>query len=278
MYATFELEATFDDARSRDLEFFDVNFNGPTGFRRFSAETLRFTNTAFGPWASFEETDMTRALFSNCDVDGLQLLRAVNLANGEFHNCRWPVRGIFEERRARETAELSRYRDAARVYRELRRGSESRRQYDDANMFDWREMEMRRLAIGRTEPRWGALRRTILSVEALYRWFGSYGHSLRLPLIWLALLVVVVYPYVFAVAGIQFAGELFVVGWPNEHNIGLDAFLKLIAFSARTAALINEPSGSVLTPVAQLAEVSLRVAGPVFALLFSLALRRRLRR
>jgi len=278
VYATVDGEAMFDDARSRDLEFFDVRFNGPSGFRRFSAETLRFTNTTFGEWSSFEETDMTRALFSHCEVEGLQLGRAVHLANGEFHNCRWSKRGVFEERRARETGDIRRFRDAARVYHELRRGAEIRRQYDDPNMFDWREMEMRRIAIGRATPRLGALRSTLFSVEALYRWFGSYGHSLRLPLIWLVVLVAAAYPYVFAFAGMELAGHSYVIGWPTDLSSARDAYLELVAFSARTAALINEPVGSTLTPAAQLAEVSLRVLAPVFALLFSLALRRRLRR
>jgi len=278
VYAIFDGDATFDDARSRELQFFDVKFNEAVGFRRFSAETLRFTNTAFGQWASFEETDMTRALFSHCDVRGLQLSRAVNLAHGEFFDCQWPRGGVFEERRARDTQEVPRYREAARVYRELRRGSETRRQYDDADTFDWREMEMRRLAVGRGAPRLGELRRTIFSVEALYRWLGSYGHSLRLPVLWLVVLVVVVYPYLFAFAGIELAGQTYSVRPPTDRSSVGDGYLDLVAFSTRTAALISEPVGAALSPAAQLVEVSLRILGPLFALLFSLAVRRRLRR
>jgi hypothetical protein len=54
--------------------------------------------------------------------------------------------------------------------------------------------------------------------------------------------------------------------------------MALLAYAVRTVALINDPVGLKLDPAGQFYVVLLRLAGPCFALLASLALRRRFRR
>ena len=139
----------------------------------------------------FDDIDLSRALFQNCDVSHVWFTPSVQWAK------RVDNRGlaVFEETIPLEhefAKELKRdgqsdYRAVAQIYQQLKKNYDSRLDYWTANEFHFGEMEMKRLA-GPTEGPFLRLRQWLqrrLSLVALYRYASDYGNSYGKPMIWL---------------------------------------------------------------------------------------------
>jgi hypothetical protein len=139
----------------------------------------------------FEDVDLDRAVFFNCDVSQVWFKPSVNWG-------RRPRQGqlaVFEETASNEVAEdysfqvegKRNYRAIAQIYRQLKKNYDSRLDYWTANEFHFGEMEMKRLA-GPTDGRLLWLRRwwhRNLSFVAWYKYASDYGNSYGKPLAWL---------------------------------------------------------------------------------------------
>jgi hypothetical protein len=139
----------------------------------------------------FDDVDLSRALFHDCDVSEVWFSSSVGWAKREGD------RGlkVFEETidLKQEFAEgLQRdgqrdYRAVAQIYQQLKKNYDSRLDYWTANEFHFGEMEMKRLA-GPTDGPFLWLRQwwhPRLSLVALYRYASDYGNSYGKPMLWL---------------------------------------------------------------------------------------------
>jgi hypothetical protein len=139
----------------------------------------------------FDDVDLSRAFFHNCDVSQVWFSSSVRWAKRKGN------RGlaVYEETiplKEYRAVELKRdgerdYRAVAQIYQQLKKNYDSRLDYWTANEFHFGEMEMKRLAVpaaGRLLwlRQWWHPR---LSFVALYRWASDYGNSYRKPLLWL---------------------------------------------------------------------------------------------
>lgn len=277
----FVSELNFDNVTlSSDILCTSCAFDGRTFFTRLSGRQMVFDRAEFRGRSYFNDTDMGHVALRSLDVlAGLSLGRAKNVGSTEFHDISWPKLGLAEEQDARRHSDSRLYRDAERVYRELRRGAEGRRQYVDWDWLDRRELEMRRLERSTRRPLlWGLIQTWLFSAEALYSVLSDYGQSLMRPLYWLLALTLFAFPMLFALAGISIDGVTYRVQGPSALEASPVAWSELAAFSARTAALLPPPEGARLTPTAEFLQVALRIVGPLFGFLFSVAVRRKLRR
>jgi uncharacterized protein YjbI with pentapeptide repeats len=139
----------------------------------------------------FDDVDLSRSLFHNCDVSQLWFTSSV------WWGTRKGNRGlaVFEETidLKQEFAEGLRrdgqrdYRAIAQIYQQLKKNYDSRLDYWTANEFHFGEMEMKRLA-GPASGRLLTLRRwwhRNLSFVAWYKYASDYGNSYGKPLVWL---------------------------------------------------------------------------------------------
>jgi hypothetical protein len=139
----------------------------------------------------FDDVDLSRALFHNCDVSQVWFSPSAHWAERKGN------RGlaVFEETipLEQEVVEgLQRngqrdYRAVAQIYQQLKKNYDSRLDYWTANEFHFGEMEMKRLAVptdGRLLwPRQWLHRN--LSFVAWYKYASDYGNSYRKPMLWL---------------------------------------------------------------------------------------------
>jgi len=139
----------------------------------------------------FDDVDLSRALFSSCDVSQVWFTSSVQWAKREGN------RGlaVFDEtiplkqeygRGLQRNGQLD-YRAVAQVYQQLKKNYDSRLDYWTANEFHYGEMEMKRLAGPTAGPllwlrRWWHPR---LSFVAWYKYASDYGNSYGWPLFWL---------------------------------------------------------------------------------------------
>lgn len=310
----FKGSTTFKNAKARLLRFGSCHFEGDTQFEQFStSDSTTFLECVFAGPTTFADTDMSRIHFTRCQVMELRLSSAAFLSNADFHAIEWPRDGLAEERDARrvgmryprhrypsgipdaedikrrlqremqgakpyECFDKPTLQDAERVYRELRRAADSHRYWHDASYLYKRELEMRRLAAGPAPGLRDALRRNIGSVEGWFALLSDYGTSLQRPLAWLGLLLLVVYPTVFAALGVTENGVVYRLEFLPNLPEWVKAHLSLVALSISMAALVPAPSTTVLSPLAELASISLRIVGPLLAFLVTLAIRTRVRR
>ena len=186
--ATFTLDADFSDATfTRDANFFaatftqaasfvDTTFHGTADWRKCKfLNQAEFRQTKFEPLVEgqpsaafalasfskpgeivFDDVDLSRVLFHNCDVSQVLFTSSVRWAKREGN------RGlaVFEE-----TIPLDQqyakglhrdgqraYRAVAQIYQQLKKNYDSRLDYWTANEIHFGEMEMKRLA-GPTDGR-----------------------------------------------------------------------------------------------------------------------------
>ena len=171
------------------------------------------------------------------------------------------------------------FQEGETVYREVRRSLETHKHFREADRFAVRELEMRRLAYLGTpgfhwwDRFWGQTRANFLTVPALYLLFGGYGQSIRRPAFWLVLVLLALGPWL--------------MNWMDTAAFpsGWTGYMDGVVRPMRTVALLPDlptpPGGTPPPPPAplrQVVEVLLRVAGPFFALLFAIAVRRQVRR
>jgi hypothetical protein len=245
---------------------------------------LSFVEVDFGAYTTFAATDMSRVTFRRCKMSGVALAEARDVAAADFDANDWQGNGrgpvtLHEEKSARRTRNRTEYLAAERAFREVRRSLEDRRHFTEAGRFASREIDMRRLALSAAEvrPHWmGLLRTWLVSPEALYLHSSLYGDSITRPaLVLLGLLALS--PFALAVSGINLGEGVYACGQAAP-LVAAQSYMALLAYSLRTAALIPDPIAVKLEPGAQIYVVFLRLAGPCFALLISLAVRRRFRR
>jgi hypothetical protein len=142
----------------------------------------------------FDDVDLSRALFHNCDVSRLWFTSSARWAKREEN------RGlmVFDEaipaecleRQFEDEPRSNWHRDygaVAQIYQQLKKNYDARGDYWTANEFHFGEMEMKRLAGPTGGPllrprRW--LHRN-LSLVALYRYASDYGNSYGKPVLWL---------------------------------------------------------------------------------------------
>jgi hypothetical protein len=139
----------------------------------------------------FDEVDLSRALFHNCDVSQVWFTSSVQWAKRENNHGL----AVFDEtiplkqeygRELRGDRQRD-YRAVAQIYQQLKKNYDSRLDYWTANEFHFGEMEMKRLAMPTSGPllwlrRWWHRN---LSFVAWYRRASDYGNSYRKPLLWL---------------------------------------------------------------------------------------------
>ncbi len=285
--ATFAQDATFTEATFAQDAYFirtlfkrSVQFTAATFKRRGTLEDCKFTDRS-----SFDSTDVSRITFRRCELSGAVFANSHNLHEATFDRCTWgklshPV--VWEETQARAaptpgvTAEKGPrdwFGEAEVVYREVRWSLESRKNFQKADKFAVREMEMRRLAYLGTPDSpwyqrfWGEIRANFLSVPGAYHLFGNYGQSISRPTVGMLILVFVLGPVLLI--------------WTD--TMAFPGYSEAVLRMLRIVALLPDlpsPQGSLPTPEGwrQVAEVFFRLAGPFFALLFALAVRRRVRR
>jgi uncharacterized protein YjbI with pentapeptide repeats len=211
--AIFTQDADFGLATFMHADFEGTEFCGTAtwGAARF-LESATFRRTKFDPSLAevpsavfalasfsnpgeiiFDDVDLSRALFHNCDVSEVWFTSSV----------RWARRGsrgeaVFEESVSLQHATgLLRdggrdYRAIAQLYQQLKKNYDARLDYWTANEFHFGEMEMKRMATPHGRRLLGLRRwwRRWLSLTALYRWGSDYGNSFRKPLVWLLAMLV----------------------------------------------------------------------------------------
>ncbi|HWE86445.1 MAG TPA: hypothetical protein VG267_15985 [Terracidiphilus sp.] len=211
-FATLTQNADFSGATfTQATNYSCAKFHGTVDWSscRFLAQT-EFVNTTFDPQIVgkpsavfdganffkpseivFDDVDLSRALFHNCDVSQVSFTSSV----------RWGIRGnnrglaVFEETIPLEqlhTVTLKRdgrrdYRAVAQIYQQLKKNYDVRLDYWTANEFHFGEMEMKRLAVPTVGPllwlrKWFHRK---LSLVALYKHASDYGNSYGKPMLWL---------------------------------------------------------------------------------------------
>jgi uncharacterized protein YjbI with pentapeptide repeats len=220
---TFKQDANFNDATfTQDANFFKATFTQVANFvnTRFRGtadwrgsrflDQAEFRGTKFEPMVEgapsavfalakfskpgevvFENVDLSRALFHNCDVSQVWFISPVEWAR------RPNKRGlaVFEETidlKQQSTKGLQRegrrdYQAVTQVYQQLKKNYDSRLDYWTANEFHFGEMEMKRLA-GPTDGSLLRLRQwwhRKSSFVACYKYVSDYGNSYGWPLFWL---------------------------------------------------------------------------------------------
>ena len=285
--ASFRWEAGFLAASfGGETDFSMASFSGEARFARasFSGKAM-FIDASFSGITDFYNVDLAKLVFRSVDLSNIAFARTVNLDQTGFNNVEWepnPAGLLFDERKARESKEVSDYGDAEQAYNQLKRNFEQRKDYYLASQFHYGEMEMRRLA---------AWRRGIYSQALLlwlYWWLDGYGERLSRSVIAFSLLVVAsALIYCFTGISVQYAypGRAPVM-LTLEFQFGTsDAWptlLNALFFSFRTATL---QSGDFMQPLAmagfdlgRITQTFEMILGPILIGRAGLAIKRRLQR
>lgn len=240
----------------------------------------------------FEDVDLSRVFFHNCDVSGVWFTSSARWAESSGRKAvileeTIPLHDGYGKQLQRDGERD--YRAIAQIYQQLKKNYDARLDYWTANEFHYGEMEMKRLAAPTAGPllplrRWWHRR---LGLVALYRSASDYGNSYRKPMLWLiAILVLFALLFPLPQAGVQRNGR--VATWPStwqpqngaRHNLAAEArlFGNSLLASIDTAMFQKTPEYAPAYPwgrVLAIAEVSL--TSTLFAL-FLLAIRRQFRR
>ncbi len=226
--ATFTLDADFSDAAfmldasffaatfTQAASFVDTTFHGTADWRKCKfLNQAEFRQTKFEPQVEgqpsaafalasfskpgeivFDDVDLSRILFHNCDVSQVLFTSSVRWAKREGN------RGlaVFEE-----TIPLDQqyakglhrdgqraYRAVKQIYQQLKKNYDSSLDYWTANEFHFGEMEMMRLAEptrgllspGRWMRQWWHPRLSFVALS-LYKYASDYGNSYGKPMLWL---------------------------------------------------------------------------------------------
>lgn len=220
-HATFRQEADFSFVNfEQAVHFIGTRFHGKADWLRSRfLDQAEFLSTEFdpqeagGPSAVFEmayflkpgeivfdDVDLSRALFHNCDVSQLWFTSSVQWAKREGN------RGfaVFDETSIQQESADEiwtggqpghcEYCAADQIYHQLKKNYDSRLDYSTADQFHYGEMEMKRLG-GPTDGPLLELRRWFhrnLSLVALYRDASDYGNSYRKPM-WRLLVTLILF-------------------------------------------------------------------------------------
>jgi len=310
--ATFTQNAFFREATfMQDAYFFQTKFHGTADWcdSKFLNQA-EFRHTEFNPEEPgtpsavfslarffkpgeivFEDVDLSRALFLNCDVSAIWFTSSVRWAKREGN------RGlaVFEE-----TIPLDQqyakglhrdgqraYQAVAQIFQQLKKNYDSRLDYWTANEIHFGEMEMMRLA--GPVRQWWHPRLSFLALS-LYKYASDYGNSYGKPLAWL-LGVLLAAALLFPFPGVGLKGNAansasvtYSRVWNRQdgltNNLWTEA--KLIGKSGitaiDTATFQRTPEYTPVYPLGRvLAIVETLLTSSLFAL-FLLAIRRQFRR
>jgi hypothetical protein len=312
----FSRDVGFNSATFTQKVFFSMTeFQGTVTFLRARfLDQAEFLQTRFSPQIAgessavfalasfskpseifFDDVDLSRALFHNCDVSQVWFTSTVQWGKRDGN------RGlaVFDETipLEQETAkELQRggernYGAVAQVYRQLKKNYDSRLDYWTANEFHFGEMEMKRLVMPKNGRllwlRWWLHRN--VSLVALYRWASDYGNSYRKPVVWLLgvlLLSTALFPL--PISGLMQQGatqaETYVLRWNYQKNFGENLrteralVINSVVASVDAAIFQKNPEYSPAYPWGRVvAIVETLLTSSLFAL-FLLAIRRQFRR
>lgn len=310
---TFEAAADFGESTFADVAYFPrtqflhqadwrgCRFLNRAGFRGafFHAQDqsqpsalFSFATFANPGEAVFDDVDLSRVFFHNCDVSAVWFTSSARWAESSGRKA-----VIFEEtipldegygRQLQRNGQRD-YQAIAQIYQQLKKNYDARLDYWTANEFHFGEMEMKRLAGPTTGPllplrRWWHRR---LGLVALYRRASDYGNNYRKPILWLiGILILFAALFLLPEVGIQRNGH--VATWssawqahrPILSNLAAEArlFGNSLLASIDTAMFQKAPEYAPAYPwgrVLAIAEVSL--TSTLFAL-FLLAIRRQFRR
>jgi uncharacterized protein YjbI with pentapeptide repeats len=158
----------------------------------------------------FYKTYLGQALFLNCDVSGVTFSSVTwrkrkrggkSMVLEEQVSLDRPVASAL--RPGSDSHDERNYDLIAELYQQLKKNYDDRKGYWTAGDFHYGEMEMKRL-----HSRW---RSKLLrwwshhfSLAAWYRRFSAYGESYRSPLLWLLFFVLVFFPFLYPVPGLEF--------------------------------------------------------------------------
>jgi uncharacterized protein YjbI with pentapeptide repeats len=194
------------------VEFNAAKFLGSVNFRetRFRADDALlpgpvFSLVRFSPDATthFYKTDLSHALFHNCDITNVTFSSAIWRKRPHNQNLM-----VFEEDLPLENDYASTlrlpngqrdYGVIAQLYQQLKKNYDDHLDYWAADHFHYGEMEMKRLAVPTSGPllKLRAFYHRHLSLIAWYRRGSSYGNSYLRPAAWLCgmlLLFALVFP------------------------------------------------------------------------------------
>jgi hypothetical protein len=326
---TFIQDANFNDAIfTRDANFFkatfmqaanfeSTEFHGTADWRKCRfLDQAEFRHTRFEPRDNdmpsaafalakfskpseivFEEVDLSRVLFHNCDVSQVWFTSSVWWAKREGH------RGlaVFEEEillkpkfaQLRKDYGYFDYGAVEQIYHQLQKNYDTRLDYRKANDFHYGQMEMRRLeattgGLFSIQPRF--LRRWA-SLLNLYRVASDYGNSYAKPGAWLFAILLAA-ALLFPIAGLELkqvvsASSASVTyssvwngqdGWTNKFWAEAKLIGKSGITAIDTATFQRTPEYAPVYPWGRvLAIVETLLTSSLFAL-FLLAIRRQFRR
>jgi len=231
-HAIFSKEADFSFATfTQAAHFVGTEFHGTADYHcsRF-LDRAEFLHTEFDPRIAgrpsamfdginfskpseikFDDVDLSRALFHNCDVSQVWFTASVQWAEREGNRGlavfdeTIPIEHDLAGEQVRDgPRDYCRYCAAEQIYHQLKKNYDSRLDYGTADEFHFSEMEMRRLA-GPTNGPFLGLRRWLyprLSLVALYRYASDYGSSYTKPALWL-LPIAFLFMFLFPVFGIE---------------------------------------------------------------------------
>ncbi len=264
----------------------------PTRDRSQPSALFSFATFANPGEVVFDDVDLSRVFFHNCDVSGVWFTSSARWAESSGRKAvileeTIPLHDGYGKQLQRDGERD--YRAIAQIYQQLKKNYDARLDYWTANEFHYGEMEMKRLAAPTAGPllplrRWWHRR---LGLVALYRSASDYGNSYRKPMLWLVgILVLFALLFPLPEAGVQRNGR--VATWPStwqpqngaRHNLAAEArlFGNSLLASIDTAMFQKTPEYAPAYPwgrVLAIAEVSL--TSTLFAL-FLLAIRRQFRR
>ena len=243
----------------------------------------------------FDEVDLSRALFHNCDINEIWFTSSVLWAKRKGN------RGlaVFDEiallgSKTATKAQKNAPRNpaaVAQIYQQLKKNYDSRLDYLTANEFHYGEMEMKRLDVPWTGRLLGTRQwfHRNLRLVSLYRLASDYGNNFRKPAAWM-ILVLLLFATLLPVPGIALKHQApdftqtYATVWsktdqwkPNllrASRVWAKALITAIdteAFQRNPEYLPGYPWGRVLAIIATL-------MNSILFALFLLALRRQFRR
>ncbi len=245
--------------------------------------------------AVFDDVDLSRVLFHDCDVSQIWFTSSVRWAKRK--NDRGLA--VFEETiplehwRGRELQRDGQrdYRAVEQIYQQLKKSYDSRLDYGTANDFHFGEMEMKRLAA----PTGGLLLglrqwlRPRLSLVALYRYASDYGNSYVKPmLLLLGTLVLFAALLPLPGAGLKRGGadpaETYTSAWRTGQTAGQNLWREIclagksVLTSLDTAALQRNPEYAPAYPWGRVLAIIETALTSTLLALFLLAIRRQFKR
>ena len=313
--ATFNQDAIFDGATfTGDAQFTETRFSGVASWEgRQFLEGASFRSTKFDPQVAgmpsgvfslaslshprkiiFDDVDLSRTLFHNCDVSEVWFTSSV----------RWAKRGsrgvaVFEESVPLEYARGLRrdgerdYRAIAQIYQQLKKNYDTRLDYWTANEFHFGEMEMKRL-VTPAEGRLSGLRGWIhrwLSLTAWYRYASDYGNNYLKPMLWF-LAVLLLFAVMFPLPGVGLrqtgasnaVGETYSTVWQRGSSVkqNLQGESRLVGKSMLVAVdmatFLRNPEYAPAYPWGRVLAIAETLLTSTLFGLFLLAIRRQFRR